>query len=131
MPVFQPFTTSSGRRGRFAMQATIIGMCSRERSYNELGPLVSVIIPTHNRAGWVGEAIGSVLEQTYQPIELIVVDDGSTDHTARVVQALGSALTYLPQPQAGVSAARNRGVAASHGELVAFLDSDDLWQPAK
>jgi glycosyltransferase involved in cell wall biosynthesis len=96
-----------------------------------LGPLVSVIIPTHNRAGWVGEAIGSVLVQTYKPIELIVVDDGSTDHTSQVVQALGSALTYLPQPQAGVSAARNRGVAVSHGELVAFLDSDDLWQPEK
>lgn len=96
-----------------------------------MGPLVSVIIPTHNRAGWVGEAIGSVLEQTYEPIELIVVDDGSTDHTAKVVQAFGSALTYRPQPQAGVSAARNRGVAASHGELVAFLDSDDLWQPEK
>lgn len=96
-----------------------------------MGPLVSVIIPTHNRAGWVGEAMESVLEQTYEPIELIVVDDGSTDHTGRVVQALSSALTYMPQPQAGVSAARNRGVAASHGELVAFLDSDDLWQPEK
>jgi glycosyltransferase involved in cell wall biosynthesis len=94
-------------------------------------PLVSVIIPTFDRAPWVGEAIASVLAQTYPHLELIVADDGSHDATSEVVQAFGPALTYIRQPHAGVSAARNRGVAASCGELVAFLDSDDLWLPGK
>lgn len=94
-------------------------------------PLVSVIIPTYNRAAWLEEAIASVLAQTYARIELIVVDDDSRDHTADVMQAFGTALTYLWQAHAGVSAARNRGVAASQGTLLAFLDSDDLWQPGK
>ncbi len=94
-------------------------------------PCVSVIIPTFDRASWVGEAIASVLAQTYPHLELIVVDDGSHDATSEMVQAFGPALTYIWQPHAGVSAARNRGVAASRGELVAFLDSDDLWLPGK
>jgi glycosyltransferase involved in cell wall biosynthesis len=94
-------------------------------------PFVSVIIPTFDRASWVGEAIASVLAQTYSHLELIVVDDGSHDATSEAVQAFGPALTYIWQPHAGVSAARNRGVAASRGELVAFLDSDDLWLPGK
>jgi glycosyltransferase involved in cell wall biosynthesis len=94
-------------------------------------PLVSVIIPTFNRAALVREAIDSVLAQDYPRLELIVVDDGSSDHTPEVVHACGAALTYIQQPHAGVSAARNQGVAASHGELLAFLDSDDLWLPGK
>src|SRR5215471_7255324 len=94
-------------------------------------PFVSVIIPTFDRASWVGEAIASVLAQTYPHVELIVVDDGSHDATSAAVQAFGPALSYIWQPHAGVSAARNRGVAASRGELVAFLDSDDLWLPGK
>lgn len=94
-------------------------------------PLASVIIPTFDRASWVGEAIASALAQTYPHWELIVVDDGSRDATPEVVQAFGPALTYIRQAHAGVSAARNRGVAVSGGELVAFLDSDDLWLPGK
>src|SRR4029450_9561835 len=94
-------------------------------------PLVSVIIPTFDRATWVREAIASVLAQTYPHLELIVVDDGSHDATPEVIQAFGQALTYIRQAHAGVSAARNRGVAASRGALVAFLDSDDLWLPRK
>src|SRR5688572_29700745 len=94
-------------------------------------PLVSVIIPTFNRASCVGAAIASVLAQTYTPLELIVVDDGSSDHTSTVVSAFAPRLVYMQQTHGGVSAARNRGVAASHGELVAFLDSDDLWLPGK
>ncbi len=94
-------------------------------------PLVSVIMPTFNRAGWLSESIGSVLNQTYPNLELIVVDDGSTDHTAEVVRAFGDQLTYLRQANRGVSKARNHGVAKSRGLWVAFLDSDDLWQPAK
>jgi glycosyltransferase involved in cell wall biosynthesis len=94
-------------------------------------PLVSVIIPTLNRAGLVGEAITSVLAQHYARVELLVVDDGSSDATPAVVEAFGPVLTYIRQAHAGVSAARNRGVAAARGELIAFLDSDDLWLPGK
>jgi glycosyltransferase involved in cell wall biosynthesis len=94
-------------------------------------PLVSVIIPTFDRAAWLGEAIASVLAQTYPHLELLVVDDGSHDATPEIVQAFGPALTYIRQAHAGVSAARNRGVEASRGALVAFLDSDDVWLPGK
>jgi glycosyltransferase involved in cell wall biosynthesis len=94
-------------------------------------PLVSVIIPTFNRAATVGRAIASVLEQTYRPLELIVVDDGSTDKTAEVLQAYGGAVTYIRQDNAGPSAARNHGLRESHGDLIGFLDSDDVWLAAK
>jgi glycosyltransferase involved in cell wall biosynthesis len=90
-----------------------------------------VIIPTFNRAAFVCEAIASVLAQDYAPLEVIVVDDGSQDDTAAVVRDCGARVTYVPQTHAGVSAARNRGVAVSHGALIAFLDSDDLWLPQK
>ena len=92
---------------------------------------VSVVIPTYNRAGFVREAITSVLRQDYPDIELIVVDDGSHDNTAAVVSGFGPAVRYLWQENRGVSAARNRGVATTTGDLIAFLDSDDLWLPSK
>ena len=92
---------------------------------------VSVVIPTYNRAEFVREAIESVLQQDYPDVELIVVDDGSRDCTAAVVGEFGPALRYLWQENRGVSAARNCGVAASTGDLIAFLDSDDLWAPRK
>lgn len=94
-------------------------------------PVVSVIIPTFNRAAWLPEAIDSVLAQDYPSIELIVVDDGSTDATSQIIQTYAPDLTFIPRPHRGVSAARNHGVAASQGELIAFLDSDDLWLPSK
>lgn len=93
-------------------------------------PSVSVIIPTYNRCDFVREAMASVLAQTFQDFELIVVDDGSTDGTADVVREFPR-IRYLSQENRGVSAARNVGVALSRGELIAFLDSDDLWQPQK
>jgi glycosyltransferase involved in cell wall biosynthesis len=93
-------------------------------------PRVSIIIPTYNRRDLVREALASVQAQTYQDCELIVVDDGSTDGTAEVVQEF-SGVHYISQSNRGVSAARNRGVAYSTGAWLAFLDSDDLWQPRK
>jgi glycosyltransferase involved in cell wall biosynthesis len=94
-------------------------------------PQVSVIIPTHNRAGCLREAVDSVLAQEFRNFELIVVDDGSTDDTPRLLQEYGDAIRVLRQENRGVSAARNRGIAAARGALIAFLDSDDLWLPGK
>jgi glycosyltransferase involved in cell wall biosynthesis len=93
-------------------------------------PEISVIIPTYNRSEFLREAIASVLAQTYRDFELIVVDDGSEDDTAAVVREFAG-VRYVFQPNRGVSAARNRGVALTSGSLLAFLDSDDLWQPRK
>ena len=94
-------------------------------------PLVSVIIPTYNR-GWIlAEAIDSVRAQDFKDYELIVVDDGSTDNTRRILDTYGADIIVLRQFNQGVSAARNRGIAAAGGQLVAFLDSDDLWLPRK
>ena len=91
-----------------------------------------MIIPTHNRADVLGRAVASVLGQTWSDLELIVVDDGSTDHTAEVLAEFGDPrLTGMRQENKGVSAARNRGIAASSGSLIALLDSDDWWQPGK
>lgn len=96
--------------------------------------LVSVIIPTWNRGSRVSLAIDSVLAQTYPNWELIVVDDGSTDDTAGVVAARSASdarIRYVYQCNAGVAAARNRGLATAEGDYIAFLDSDDAWEPWK
>jgi glycosyltransferase involved in cell wall biosynthesis len=93
-------------------------------------PLVSVVIPAHNAERFIGEAIESVLAQTYAPVELIVVDDGSTDETATVAAAY-SEVTVISQENAGPSAARNRGALAASGEFLAFHDSDDAMAPDK
>lgn len=90
-------------------------------------PFVSVIIPTFNRGWIVREAIDSVLAQDYPNFELIVVDDGSTDDSAAILDSYGQELKVIRQDRQGVSAARNRGIAAAAGRLIAFLDSDDYW----
>jgi GT2 family glycosyltransferase len=93
---------------------------------------ISVIIPTCNRRGFVCEAVRSVCRQRTVPGEVIVVDDGSTDGTAAVLEEeFGERVRVIQTVNRGVAAARNRGVAASRGELIAFLDSDDLWLPDK
>jgi glycosyltransferase involved in cell wall biosynthesis len=94
-------------------------------------PQVSVILPTYNRDWILAEAIDSVLGQRYPDLELIVVDDGSTDRTAELLASYGERLRHIQQPNRGVSAARNTGIAAARGSLIAFLDSDDLWLPGK
>ena len=89
--------------------------------------LVSIIIPTYNRAQLVDRAIRSALAQTYRPVEIIVVDDGSTDDTARVLRAFGNKIQVIRQPNQGRSIARNHGLETATGDYVAFLDSDDVW----
>ncbi|MFQ5667632.1 MAG: glycosyltransferase family 2 protein [Candidatus Binatia bacterium] len=93
---------------------------------------VSVVIPTFNRQALVGEAVASVCAQQGAACEIIVVDDGSTDDTAAVLQrAFATCIRLLRTANRGVAAARNLGVRASAGDLIAFLDSDDLWLPGK
>ena len=96
--------------------------------------MVSVIIPTHDRAAVITRAVDSVLAQEGAELEVIVVDDGSTDATRAVLESRygeDPRVTYLHQEQAGVAGARNAGLAHAGGELVAFLDSDDVWRPGK
>lgn len=93
--------------------------------------LVSIIIPTYNREATIGAAVESALAQTHRPAEVIVVDDGSKDGTLAALQRYGDAITVVSQANAGPSAARNRGVEAARGEVLAFLDSDDAWLPEK
>jgi glycosyltransferase involved in cell wall biosynthesis len=97
----------------------------------EIKPQVSVIIPTYNRGWIIKEAIDSVLAQDYTEFELIIVDDGSTDHTSDVLDSYGKDIKVISQKNKGVSAARNRGIAEASGKFIAFLDSDDLWLSQK
>jgi glycosyltransferase involved in cell wall biosynthesis len=92
---------------------------------------VSVIIPAWNRAREVCRAIDSALAQTLPPLEVIVVDDGSTDETPEVLARYGDRIRVVRQDNQGVAAARNAGIAAARGDLLAFLDSDDAWLPRK
>ncbi len=94
-------------------------------------PTVSVIIPTYNRAHYLTECVNSVLTQTSPVDEILVVDDGSTDSTRELVSEWKGRVTYLSQRNAGAAAARNLGLRAASGDLVAFQDSDDLWLPEK
>jgi len=99
-------------------------------SQNE--PLVSVVIPTYNRCGYLQQAIESVLSQSCGDFEVIVVDDGSTDETAQVIAKFSDErVRYLYQSNAGRSAARNWGMGAARGMYLAFLDDDDLYLPHK
>ena len=95
------------------------------------GPLISCVIPAYNAERYLAEALESVLSQTYRPIEIVVVDDGSTDGTADVVRSFGDAIQYLHQANGGCSVARIAGIEATTGELIALLDADDIWLPNK
>ena len=92
---------------------------------------ISVIIPAWNRAREVGNAIDSAFAQTLPPLEVIVVDDGSTDETPEVLARYGDHIRVVRQSNQGVAAARNAGIAVANGDFLAFLDSDDVWLPRK
>lgn len=122
------------------LQLVIRGYCKNDPIYNVSKisvteaiamPKVSVVIPSYNRASRLMEAMDSVLSQRYRDLELIVVDDGSTDETRGIVSTYGNDVVYLYQERRGVSAARNRGIGCAQGDYLAFLDSDDLWLPRK
>src|SRR5580692_1034819 len=96
--------------------------------------LVSVIIPTYNRAHCVCRAVESVLGQTYAEVSVLLIDDGSTDHTRALVNdtyGKDPRVRYVHQPNQGVSAARNHGIRLVEGDFAALLDSDDVWKPFK
>jgi glycosyltransferase involved in cell wall biosynthesis len=93
--------------------------------------LISCIVPVFNGERYLAEALDSILAQTWRPIEVIVVDDGSTDGTAQVAIGYGSKVLYIHQSNAGPPAARNRGLDAAAGQFIAFLDADDLWHEDK
>jgi len=94
-------------------------------------PKVSVVIPTRNRAGLVCQAVESVFRQTYRDFELIVIDDASTDETRPALSEFGDRIRYIYCSKQGASGARNQGVKAARGSLIAFLDADDIWMPDK
>lgn len=94
-------------------------------------PLISCVVPVFNGERYLRETLDSILAQTYQPLEIIVADDGSTDGTAAVVSSYGDRVRYLRQKNAGASAARNLGITVAAGEFFAFLDADDLWHREK
>ena len=97
-----------------------------------MNPNVSVIIPTYNRADKVRSTIESVLAQTFSDLEVIVVDDGSSDDTGKILREIyGDRIRYFAQANQGVSVARNKGIEEARGEWIAFLDSDDLWERDK
>ena len=93
--------------------------------------LISCIVPVFNGERYLSEALNSLLAQTYKSIEIIVVDDGSTDRTPQVVGSFGKQIRSLRQNNGGPAAARNSGVRIARGDFIAFLDADDLWHPEK
>ena len=94
-------------------------------------PLVSVVIPSYNYGHFIGQAVESVLNQSYKNIEIIVVDDGSQDHTDQILAEFGNRITVIKSENQGACTARNLGILHSKGELIAFLDADDYWEPTK
>ena len=93
--------------------------------------LVSVIIPVYNGELYLEESLHSVLEQSYQPVEIIVINDGSSDRTSQILAGFGDSITHIDQTNQGPTIARNRGLATARGEYIAFLDADDLWHTEK
>lgn len=98
---------------------------------DELQPLISVIVTVYNGEKYIAEALKSIFNQDYPNLEVIVIDDGSTDATKERVQQFSDRMSYFYQKNAGIAAAKNLGIEKSHGDFFAFLDCDDLWVPEK
>jgi glycosyltransferase involved in cell wall biosynthesis len=96
---------------------------------NNDSPLLSVIVPAYNAADFISDAIRCIEEQDYPKLEVIVVDDGSTDATGEVVAGRHSGIRYVRQENQGAAGARNHGLRLAHGSLISFLDADDIWTP--
>lgn len=96
---------------------------------SEYTPKVSVIVPCHNGAAYLGEALDSLLAQNPMPWEVIVIDDGSTDGSAAIAEAYGAPVVCRRQDNQGIAGARNHGLRLARGDLIAFLDADDIWPP--
>jgi len=94
-------------------------------------PLISCVIPVLNGEAYIGETLDSIAAQTYRPLQIVVIDDGSTDRTAEIVRAHAGQILYHYQENRGIAAACNRGIDMASGEFVAFLDADDLWPARK
>ncbi len=94
-------------------------------------PLISAIIPVYNGEKYLEQAIESLLNQCYKPLEVIVVDDGSFDGSAKIAQSFGTEVRYYYQPNCGLSVTQNKGIELASGAYISFLDSDDLWMPGK
>src|SRR5438445_8234695 len=94
-------------------------------------PSVSVVITTYNQASYIGPALDSVFAQSRPPDEVIVVDDGSTDETPERIAPYRDRLVYVRQANQGIAASRNTAIRCARGELLAFLDGDDIWEPEK
>ena len=120
-----PNTISAPRADRDRARHDNAAMSTTDR------PLVSVIVTFYNQAEFVASALDGVLAQSYRPVEVIVVDDGSTDDTLRACAAYGDRITLVHQDNAGPSGARNAGLNRARGSLIAFLDGDDIWSPEK
>ena len=101
-----------------------------EKDPTAVKPLISVIVPVHNGERYLGEALASIFAQDYRPIEVIVVDDGSTDSTCTIARSYHE-VRYIYEEKQGSAVARNTGIDNSKGELIAFLDADDIWLPNK
>ncbi|WP_372716856.1 glycosyltransferase family 2 protein [Novipirellula sp.] len=94
-------------------------------------PLISVVIPCYNASVFIRETLDSVRSQTYKPLEVIIVDDGSTDDSVAIAESYGSFVSVIQQENQGESVARNRGIEEAKGDWIAFLDADDVWAPKK
>ena len=94
-------------------------------------PTVSVVIPAYNAEEYIAETLDSVLSQNYSDYEILVIDDGSTDHTGEVLAHYGDRIHLFQKPNGGPASARNLGLKHARGRYIAFLDSDDLWHPEK
>ena len=129
-PLFTGSLTSSRGTIQSARRpVSLVGSGGSPEGRSEAASGVSVVIPLHNNAATVGVAIQSAMSQTARPLEVIVVDDGSTDDSAAIASGFGPPVSCLSQPCRGPAAARNTGVRAARGSFIAFLDADDFWQP--